>query len=175
MKKNIKLYNMVFPVFMLFAFVPGFWLISLAGNFAIDSIVLIIIMLIMFKKIDWSIYKKTIIKIWIFGFISDLIGSLYLVLMSILHGTEYMEGKDLLRQIKTGIYLATNHSPHESVWGVIFIVSGILVSAICIFAFNYFISFKRIKISKKQKILSSLSFAIFTAPYAFLLPKEMFY
>ena len=38
-----------------------------------------------------------------------------------------------------------------------------------------FTSILRISASKKQKIIASLTMAIITAPYTFLLPKELFY
>ena len=46
MKKDVTLYNVLFPLWMLLMF-PVMWLIVLPGNFIIDSIVLIISMLIM--------------------------------------------------------------------------------------------------------------------------------
>ena len=38
MKKDVKLYNMILPPFMLFFFVPTLWIVSALGNFIIDSI-----------------------------------------------------------------------------------------------------------------------------------------
>ncbi len=175
MKKNIKLYNLIFPVSMFLTFAPSFWIISAAGNFIIDSIVLLFIILILCKKMDWSIYKKAILRVWIAGFASDFIGSLILTLVSLSVKSNYYYGNgDLLSQIKTGIYHATNFSPFRSLWGVMFAASGILIAAICIFIFNYFISFKSIDFTKKQKLLAALSLAVFTAPYTFLLPVEWF-
>ena len=42
-KGRVKLYNVLFPVWMLMMF-PGMWLIILPGNFIIDSLVLLITM-----------------------------------------------------------------------------------------------------------------------------------
>ncbi|MBS5453140.1 MAG: hypothetical protein KHX38_06435 [Ruminococcus sp.] len=95
--------------------------------------------------------------------------------ISIGSGAKYYEGNDIGKQILSGIYLATNHSCYDSVYGVLFIASGILFSSIFIFAFNYRVSFNNKGLSKKQKIIASLTMAIITAPYTFLLPKELFY
>ncbi|HJI86901.1 MAG TPA: hypothetical protein OIM33_06765 [Ruminococcus bromii] len=95
--------------------------------------------------------------------------------ISIGSGAKYYEGNDIGKQILSGIYLATNHSCYDSIYGVLFIVSGILFSSIFIFAFNYRVSFNNKGLSKKQKIIASLTMAIVTAPYTFLLPKELFY
>ena len=181
--KDIKLYNMILPPFMLFAFVPLFWLISLVGNFIVDSAVLLIISLIIYKSFSGKLYKKAILKVWLLGFAADFVGVLYLIIVSVcssmwswnMFGGGYYEGNDLGIQILSGIDSAMNHSHFDSVWGVLFIVSGILISAVTIFVFDYFISFRNVGFSKKQRLLSALSFAFFTAPYAFLLPKELFY
>lgn len=175
MKKDVKLYNMILPPFMLFFFVPTLWIVSALGNFIIDSIVLLIISIFIYKKFTWQLYKKSIIHVFLFGFLSDFLGVLYLMAISIGSGAEYYEGNDIGKQILSGIYLATNHSCYDSVYGVLFIVSGILFSSIFIFAFNYRVSFNNKGLSKKQKIIASLTMAIVTAPYTFLLPKELFY
>ncbi|MGN0455934.1 MAG: hypothetical protein ACI4F2_03660 [Acutalibacteraceae bacterium] len=152
--KDIKLYNMILPPFMLFAFVPLFWLISLVGNFIVDSAVLLIISLIIYKSFSGKLYKKAILKVWLLGFAADFVGVLYLIIVSVcssiwnMFGGGYYEGNDLGRQILSGIDSAMNHSHF---------------------------SFRNVGFSKKQRLLSALSFAFFTAPYAFLLPKELFY
>lgn len=172
--RQYKLYNAIFPLYMLYAFLPIFWFISLIGNFIIDSILLIVILFIIYRSFNWKLYKKVILNVWIIGFIGDLLGAFYLTLVSIISNAEYYAGNDnISRQILSGIYLATNHSPLSDIWSIVFILSGVLVSAICIFVFNYFYSFRKTNFTKTQRILSSLSIAIFTAPYTFLLPSEL--
>ncbi len=172
--ENTKLYNMILPIFMLYVFAPAIWIISIIGNLVIDSISLIVL-LIIFKKLSFKTYIKTIIPLWIFGFVADFIGAGYLTLMSINTKSDYYVGKeDLLRQIKSGVYLATNHSPFDSLWGVVFILSGILMSSVLIFVFDYFFLINIKELNKKQRIISALTFCIVTAPYTFFLPKEFF-
>ena len=124
---------MILPPFMLFFFVPTLWIVSALGNFIIDSIVLLIISIFIYKKFTWQLYKKSIIPVFLFGFLSDFLGVLYLMAISIGSGAEYYEGNDIGKQILSGIYLATNHSCYDSIYGVLFIVSGILFSSIFIF------------------------------------------
>lgn len=179
--KDIKIYNMILPPFMLFAFVPYMWLISLVGNFIIDSIVLILATLIICRnfKETFATYKKLIIKVWLYGFLADFCGILYLLTLS-LTGSFYVDYEQfkpnsLGYQIWEGIHLAMNQSHFDSIWGVIFIFSGILFAAICIFLFDYFFVLRHSKFTKKQAIITALAFAIITAPYTFLLPKSLFY
>lgn len=109
------------------------------------------------------------------GFLGDLVGVAYLTLLALQDNVSYYDGDSLREQILSGIHLATNQSHFDSVWGVVFIISGILVSAIAIFIFDYFISLCKTDFTKKQKLFSALSIAVFTAPYTFLIPSEIFY
>ena len=146
-RKGVKLYNILFPVWMLILF-PQVWLVVLPGNFIIDSIVLLISMsaLKIADKKKW--YKSHILKIFAFGMLSDFFGALFLLLAVVL---EFSQTGDELY----------------------FTIPALLLSALCISIFNYFITFK-----KADKILrhkSSLIFAIATAPYTFLIPLAWIY
>lgn len=147
-KKDIKLYNVLFPFWMLLLF-PQIWLIVLPGNFIIDSLVFLLSMLILKigdKKV-W--YKKHILKIYAFGMISDIIGSAYMLIMVFIFEVGTM-GDEL--------YLT---------------LPALAISAVLIFAFNYFISFR--KEDKGLRLKLSLIFAIVTAPYTFLVPSNWLY
>ena len=171
---NIKLYNLIFPSFLLFVFAPWLWIISLTGNFVIDSIIIIIISYIFFKKRKKDFYKETVFKVWALGFLADIIGLVYLMIVSLAFEGDYYQGTDIIKLIQSGIYLAVNHSPYDSIWSIAFLASGILISSIFIFLLNYRYSFNTDLFSKKQRIVASIVIAIFTAPYTLLLPKEMF-
>ena len=51
MKKEIKLYNVIFPIWMLIL-IPPLWLVVLPGNFLIDLLVLYISMRILKKIVN---------------------------------------------------------------------------------------------------------------------------
>lgn len=178
-KGEVRLYNMILPPFMLIMLSPLHLLISLVGNFIIDSVIVLIISMIIFRKIDGQLYKKTIPKVWSLGFASDYIGVIYLIFVSLVGyfagAYDYHEGDNIIRKYLTGANLAFNHSDTSSFWAVAFVASGILVAAICIFLFNYFISFKKTDLTKKQKLFSSIMLAVCTAPYTLLLPSDLFY
>ena len=148
MENNKKLYNVLFPIWLLLLF-PITWLIVIPGNFIIDSLVLIISMNIL--KIDnkKEFYKKKIIKIFIFGMISDIIGTIYLFIMQFIFEIG-IRGDE--------IYLT---------------LPGMIISTIMIFIFNYYVTFKNI--DKKERFKLSIIFAIVTAPYTFLIPTNWIY
>ncbi|MBR5495969.1 MAG: hypothetical protein IKV58_01115 [Oscillospiraceae bacterium] len=153
MKKEIKLYNVLFPVWMLILF-PVTWLVIIPGNFIVDSLVLLICMKVL--KIDGKkdFYKKNILKIFALGFLADIIGS------------ACMFG---------GLLLADYYNLADFVMGDEFILTipGLLITAGLIFVLNYFISFRNCE--KPLRLKLSLTFAIATAPYTFLIPSSWIY
>ncbi len=147
-RKDIKLYNVLFPFWAILLF-PQTWWFVLPGNFVIDSLVLIISMWILkiSEKKQW--YKKHILKIFLLGLISDAIGSAYMLLMTMVfevgrRGDEF--------------YIT---------------LPALVISAILIFVFDYFITFREIE--NKTRLEMSLIFAVVTAPYAFLVPTSLLY
>lgn len=143
----IKILNIIFPLWFMYFF-PMFWLIAIPANFIIDSIVLIVSMFILKVNEKKKFYIRNIWKVFLFGFASDIIGS---VLMF------------------TVLYLFDLGNPDA----LYLTLPGLLISAGLIFIFNYFISFR--KIDKKQRLIFSLIFSIITAPYLFLIPMAWIY
>ena len=148
MKKEVKLYNVLFPFWMLMLF-PQIWLIILPGNFIIDSLVLVISMYLLKLEEKKQFYKRNILKIFAFGILSDVIGSLYMLLMMICFQ---------LGRMGDELYIT---------------LPALIISAVLIFIFNYFVTFK--KYDKKLKLKLALTFAIVTAPYTFLVPSSWLY
>lgn len=148
MRKEIKLYNVLFPFWMLLL-LPQLWLIVLPGNFVIDSLVLIAV--IYFLKIEdkKSFYKRNILKIFGLGILSDIIGSAYMLVMLFCFNIGRM-GDEL--------YLT---------------LPALLISSVCIFVFNYYVTLK--KYEKGIRFKTALIYAIVTAPYTFLIPSAWLY
>lgn len=144
-KNEVRLNNVLFPYWMLILF-PATWLIILPGNFIIDSIVLLISMTIFGTENKKQLYKKHILPIFSFGMISDIIGGIYMFLMLAVFEAAHM-GDEL--------YLT---------------IPAIAISAVMIFMFNYFFTFRSSEKSFRLKM--SLIFAIVTAPYTFLIPNS---
>lgn len=147
-KNEIKLYNLVFPVFFISLInslvISGLILV----NFIIDSIVLLICLKILYNKVDFKTYSKTIFSVVFFGFIGDIIASLYLILITCIN-SDYMR----------------LHIP-----AMLFIISSVILSAVIIFWLNYFFSFRKTDFTKKQKLFVSFTIAVSIAPYTFFIP-----
>ena len=146
-KQEIRLYNILFPIWMLML-IPTAWVAVLPINFIVDSLVLIIAA----KKIgifEKGMYKKHILKVWIFGFVADLIGAAALLGAMYLF-EDGLQGDEL-----------------------IITLPAMLVAAVMIFVLNYRFSFS--DIDKRSRLKMALSFAIITAPYTFLIPISWIY
>ena len=147
MKKDIRLYNVIFHVWFLMLF-PQMWLIVLPGNFIIDSIVLILSMIFLKFEERKIFYKQKILKIFIIGLISDLIGASFLFIL-MLAGAMSM-GDELY-----------------------FTIPAMIIAAFFIYLLNYKITFKNLELPIRKKL--SLIFAIVTAPYTFLIQSSWVY
>lgn len=148
LKKQTRLYNVLFPFWMLLLF-PQLWLIVLPGNFIIDSLVLFISMFCLKIQNKKLFYKHSILKIFGFGILSDVVGSAYMLAMMIWFDIGSM-GDEL--------YLT---------------VPALVISAVCIFVLNYFITFRKSDNAERLKLATT--FAIVTAPYTFLVPSSWLY
>lgn len=147
MEKTIKLYNVLFPLWMLLLF-PQMWLIVLPGNFIIDSLVLLVLLkMLNFSEIK-KYYKRHILKIFGIGLLSDIIGSAYMLIM---------------------VMFEIGRMGDE--WYIT--VPALLITAVFIYVLNFYMSFKNF--DRKTRIKLSLAFAILTAPYTFLVPSEILY
>lgn len=147
-KNQVKLYNVMFPFWMIMALPSLLWMIIIPGNFAIDSLVLFVAMIAFKIENKKDAYKKYIWKIFGFGMLSDIIGSAFLFLSMIceigIMGDEW--------------YLT---------------IPALVIASFFIFLFNYKFTFKDIE--KKLRFKFALTFAIITAPYTFLVPSSWLY
>ena len=146
--KELTLYNVLFPLWMLMLF-PIVWLIVLPGNFIIDSIVLIVALNLIKYPEKKLFYKKHIFTIYAFGLLADLFGAAFLMVTMFVFQLGTM-GDEL--------YLT---------------LPATVISAVLIFIFNYFVTFKMH--DKNLRFKLSLTFSIVTAPYTFMTPSSWIY
>ena len=78
---DVKLNSTAFPLWLLL-FVPITWLIFIPGNFLIDSIVLLISINVLNLNDKKEFYKQNILKVFLFGMASNVIGTILLALMA---------------------------------------------------------------------------------------------
>ncbi len=162
--KEIKLFNVMFPVWLLFIF-PITWLLVIPVNFIIDSFVLLLGMFLLQVDDKLSFYKKTVLWVFLFGFAADILGGIVLLI------TQFVEDNAFFYEYLTAP-IAQN--PFDNVYSLLYTCLAVVISGILIYVFNRFVSFRKIS-DKKVKRVISLLLAFFTAPYLFLLPTSSIY
>ena len=167
--KEIKLYNVIFPVWFLLIF-PPIWLIIIPLNLIIDSIIVYICM----KKNNVNDIKeklkKIIFKVVCFGFLADIIGGIFMY-ASVFLEIFVEDSKWLVDNLINPVMF----NPFSSVFGLIYTILAMMISSILIYIFNYKYTFNKIELDDKIKKRISLVLAIVTTPILFLLPTEWFY
>lgn len=161
MQKDIKLYNVMFPIWFLIVF-PIAWIIILPVNFIIDSLVLLISARVLKLTNLKGIYKKSILKIWMIGFGADFIGAGILFLSTTGSGVWYE-------------YLnAVSWNPFDNWYAILFVTFATAVTGILIYFGNLKLVFQgMMDIEQRNKKLLALALAVFTAPYVFFYPSAL--
>lgn len=154
MKK--KMYSFIFPIWILLIASPLVWLMILPTNFLIDTLVLIIVCNIFKIKNIITVYKRSILKMLIYGIIADLVGGSILLCAAKIN--------------PNGVFNNVTSNPFDSWITVVYISICIIITAVLTYLFNYKMTFKDLKINDDKKRKIALFIAIFTAPYLFFYP-----
>ena len=148
MKKDVKLYNALFPLWMFWLLSPIVFLICIVGNFLIDSAVVLICAAVLKTADKKEFYKKRIVSVYVLGFAADFVGFTLMML-----------------------FMVAGISSMGDEWYLT--IPTLIITAFLLYFFNYKISFKDLE--KSQRIKFSLTVAIATAPYTFLVPSSWLY
>ena len=155
--KTIRLYNILFPIWMLIWIPSWLWLILIPANLLIDGLVLYYSQ----KKLqieDPQLIRKHLWKVCPAGFLADLAGAVLLVLIA------YNAGSELSS--------ALTWNPFTNFWALLITLLAIALAGLLIYWFNRRI-FRSYGIETAHGI--ALRMAVLTAPYLFLLPASLIY
>ncbi len=150
-KKDIRLYNALFPIWFLHLFPNVAWPLILAGNFAIDSAVLLIC-----AKLQWldgkELWKKHIVPVWLIGFLSDFIGAA----LTFLIYTVLVPFPDV-----PNLYVFP--------WATLLALPGTAMAGVLIYVLNKHLTFRKSDLYDYDIRRLCLCLAVFTAPYTMLI------
>jgi hypothetical protein len=156
MKKGIRLYNVLFPIWFLFLF-PQLWLIMLPVNFIVDSLVLYLTARRQGLEHRFGLWKKRILPIWGIGFLSDLIGAAAVVIL-------YFGWCEL------DILGITMINPILFPGTTLMAMPGVALAGWLIYILNKKITFRKSDLDPAIIHKLCLHLAIWTAPYTMLIP-----
>lgn len=167
MKREVKLNNVIFPIWMMWIF-PPLALLALAGNFVIDSIVILAAFAI-FKVVKSTgisigqLYKKSILKVWVFGFLADIVGAIMLFVIM------------LACENNNELVAAICYNPFNNIVGFLVVAAAVLLAVVLIWIFNYYIVFNKLIKDSKIRMKIVLTIAIVTMPWTYLIPTQWLY
>ena len=171
MKRDEKLYNVLFPLWFLLL-VPISWLIVIPANFVIDLLALLLAMKLLRMPDIGKNLKSAVLKSWIAGFAADLVGG-GAMFLSVLAG-EFLP--DPVRSwVYHNITEAVMANPFSSVGGFLWTAGCVALAGGIIYLLNLKFCLKKTTLSLAQKRKLALAMALVTAPYLFFVPTVLLY
>ena len=169
-KKEVKLYNILLPIWILIFCPTWLWLFLIPANYLIDRLVL-----------RWSLgalpdkglfCRKHTWKICIAGFFGDLCGAV--VLFSIFAVATFVEDGSPLSSLLDRIGQGVASDPFDSFAAFITVAVSVAVAGLMIFFIDRYILTKAgLDAEKAHK--SALRMAVITAPYLYFFPSRFLY
>ena len=162
---EIKLYNVLFPLWFLIWIPSYLWLLLIPLNYILDSIV------------TWYTIRelpdakhfclKHSWKICIAGFLSDLLGSAILLIITQL---SYEFSSEALEKIADGI----TFNPFNNIASFMICMIAVVFSGALIYLIDRKILYKA-QLTLEQANKSAKWLALITAPYLFMIPSGLLY
>lgn len=153
MKRKVKLYNIILPIWILY-FLPPVVFLTLVLNLLIDLLVV---------KLSIPKDKKASSYLWRafgFGYLADFLGA------GVLLGAVYLAPDDSLIE-------AMMMNAFSDPLAFVLTALGVAAAGVLIYFFNKKFNFK--DLSPKERHKAALALAVFTAPYTFFIPANLFY
>ncbi|MBQ9802311.1 MAG: hypothetical protein IJW51_04500 [Clostridia bacterium] len=165
-KRSTKLYNVFFPVWLLFAH-PALIAAALPINFGIDLAVVFLALKHLHATERTPLLKTKVWRTWLFGFAADLVGAVLLFFLSVILGDLVPGTYDLFGH---ALYL----NPFASPLALLIMLAVIALVGWLIYLFNRKFVYRDTALTDKEQKRVCLALAIATAPYLFLLPTAWF-
>lgn len=171
--KKVTLYNLIFPIWLLVWIPSWFWLILLPANYCIDRLVFTVSSKKQKGELSNHFFRKHTWKLWLFGFLSDFIGSVLLVLPLLLPVPEKVAKN--YNQSGFGKFMnGLQFNAFSNVGALLYTLFAVAVSGLMIYLFDRRVIFKTGEFTKEQTNRIAFIMAIITAPYLYLLPTSLF-
>lgn len=161
MKKQARIYNLLFPIWIIWLF-PQVLVFVIPGNLAIDCAVLFITLLALNHQQKGAVVKELWWKFWLLGFAADLVGTAWMFLGWLLAVPFEDFWEDTLRYIM--------HDPFGHPLAFLWTLAGVALAGVCIYSFDKRAMGSCELLDRRQRHVIALTMAIVTAPWLFFLP-----
>lgn len=159
--KQTRLYNVIFPIWMLFLF-PQVWLIALPGNLLIDCLVVLFTLMALKHTQKKAVLKQIWWKIWLFGFAADFVGLALLILALPLMSIAPSHIEALIAPVMYNCW----KSPVAFVWTA----AAVALAGFFIYHFDEHVMSSCEQLTDRERHLIALALAVITAPWMFFIP-----
>lgn len=170
-QKHVKLYNVIFPIWLLVAF-PITWLIVIPANIIFDSLVICLSMKKYKVQDIKEKYKKVIVKVVCFGFLADIIGGAFMLVSQYIPFSKFMEDTTWIYH---NFVNPVMYNPLDSILSLLWVLAAMTISSVLIYFWNYKYSFKNMEEDPVIRKKLSLILAVVTTPILFLIPTAWFW
>ena len=161
MKREHRLYNVIFPIWMLVLF-PQVWLIVIPGNLLVDCLVLLLTLLALKHRDKGGVVKQLWWKFWLLGFAADAIGVAWMLLgwlLAVPFGSWW--------ESSVG-HIMHNAFAHPAAF--LWTLAGVAIAGVCIYFFDKWAMGRCALLTPREKHIIALAMAIVTAPWLFFIP-----
>lgn len=166
-----KLYNLIFPIWLIWL-VPITWIIVLPGNFIIDLLVVTLTMKYLKVENVKANVKQVILKVYLFGFLADFIGTIIMLLSNLL---DFDQTTSFGKWWHNYIVHAVSYNPLDNIYSILWVTICVILTGILIYLFNNYWCLKKANLTPVERKKVALSLALFTAPYLFYMPTKYFF
>ena len=156
-KNDVRLYNVLFPIWFLFLF-PQLWVIMLAVNFIVDSLVVYFSARRQGLTDRLGLWKKHILPVWGIGFLSDILGAALVVALYFVWCWLDTMG------------IATEFNPILFPGTILIALPGVILAGFLIYWLNRKLTFRKSQLDPQVIHRLCLHLALWTAPYTMLIP-----
>ena len=175
-KKQVKLYNIILPFWLILWFPSWIWLVIIPLNYIVDRLVFTIASKKQKPELDQKFFRKHTWKLYLIGFGSDFAGVSLLLLPNIIELIfDTKEGGMLDTDSYYKFSNALNYNCFMHPVALLITIAAIAISGLLIYIFDRAVIFKTGAFTKEQAKKIALFLALFTAPYLYLLPMQLFY
>lgn len=161
MKREHRLYNVIFPIWMLALF-PQVWLIVIPGNLLVDCLVLLLTLLALKHRDKGGVVKQLWWKFWLLGFAADAIGVAWMLLgwlLAVPFGSWW--------ESSVG-HIMHNAFAHPAAF--LWTLAGVAIAGVCIYFFDKKAMGRCALLTPRAKHIIALVMAVVTAPWLFFIP-----
>ena len=164
MKSQVRLYNIIFPIWLLILF-PQTWIVVIPANLIIDFLVLYLSLRSVSPEVRKQTVRHSLWRVYLCGFASDILAALPMLLAMMADFGEWW-----IRNVQITVF-----NPFATVYSFLWAAGCVVIGGVLIYLFNRHLCLNHCGLSDRQKHKTALMMAIFTAPYLFLFPTMLLY